>query len=288
SEKERIEKLSWWGSLAGKQGINADGKAWHFQPSWLTVNFQTKAKELITLEMLKKAKSDISDDYCLTILPYLNKYAISYKIDTPLLIAHFLSQVGHESGFKVKSENLSYSAKRMREIFGCRNNSKGYNSSTDECKVLPRLRPKLWSEEDKYERNAVKLGNYVYANRNGNGDEDSGDGYKYRGRGIIQLTGKNNYAAYTRIHNEKNPGDNQDFVNNPDLVVSNLEYGIESAFVWWEMNNVNSKILASYNTRTESNLSEHVADVSIIVNGGTIGLQERIEIFKSLRELIKG
>jgi len=289
SEKERIEKLSWWESLAGKQGISANGKAWHFQLNWLAVNFQVEAKtkELITLEMLKKAKSDISNDYCLTILPYLNKYAKSYKIDTPLLVAHFLSQVGHESGFKVKSENLSYSAKRMREIFGCRNNSKGYNSSTDDCKISPRLRPKLWSAEEKYERNPANLGNYVYANRNGNSNKDSGDGYKYRGRGIIQLTGKNNYIAYTRIHNEKSPEDHQDFVKNPDLVVSNLEYGIESAFVWWEMNNVNSKILASYSTRTESNISEHVADVSSIVNGGTIGLRERIEIFESLRELIK-
>lgn len=285
TEKQRIEKLSWWSDLAEEHGFGGDGKAWHVQPQLLTILFQTKRKELITLKMLQTASPSITDDYAESILPHLNKYAISYKIDTPLLIANFLSQVGHESGFKVRSENLSYSAKRMREVFGCKNNIRGYDASTDDCKISPRLRPKLWTEAAKYERNAESLGNYVYAGRNGNGDEESRDGYKYRGRGIIQLTGKNNYIAYTRIHNEKNAQDHQDFVSNPDLVTSNLEYGIESAFVWWEMNDLNKKILKSYSARTEANITAHVADVSTIVNGGTIGLPERVELFESLRGL---
>jgi predicted chitinase len=174
----------------------------------------------------------------------------------------------------------------MREVFGCRNNIHGYDTSTDDCKIFPRLRPKLWTEPAKYERNPENLGSYVYAGRNGNGDKESRDGYKYRGRGIIQLTGKNNYIAYTRIHNEKNEQDHQDFVKNPDLVTSNLQYGIESAFVWWEINNVNRRILNSYNARTERNITDHVADVSAIVNGGTIGLPERVRLFKSLRGLL--
>jgi len=287
TEKQRIEKLSWWSDLAEKHGINGDGKAWHVQPQWLTVFFKAKRKELITLKMLKTASLSITEDYAEAILPHLNRYAISYKIDTPLLIANFLSQVGHESGFRVRSENLSYSAKRMREVFGCKNNIRGYDASADDCKIFPRLRPKLWTEAAKYERNSENLGSYVYAARNGNDDEESRDGYKYRGRGIIQLTGKNNYIAYTRIHNEKNAQDHQDFVSNPDLVTSNLEYGIESAFVWWEMNDLNRKILKSYSARTESDITAHVADVSTIVNGGTIGLPERVELFESLRGLFE-
>jgi len=287
TEKQRIEKLSWWSDLAEKHGIGGDGKAWHVQPQWLTVLFKAKRKEFITLKMLKTASPSITDNYAEAVLPHLNKYAISYKIDTPLLIANFLSQVGHESGFIVRSENLSYSAKRMREVFGCKNNIRGYDASKDDCKISPRLRPKLWTEAAKYERNAENLGSYVYAGRNGNGDEESRDGYKYRGRGIIQLTGKNNYIAYTRIHNEKNAQDHQDFVSNPDLVTSNLEYGIESAFVWWEMNDLNGKILKSYSARTESDITAHVADVSTIVNGGTIGLPERVKLFESLRGLFE-
>lgn len=120
----------------------------------------------------------------------------------------------------------------MRKIFGCRKNQAGYNSNTDECIILPRLRPKLWDEESTYAHNPENLGNYVYANRNGNGNEASGDGYKYRGRGIIQLTGKTNYAGYTAIHNANNPDDPQDFTQSPDLIVQSTDYSIESAFAW--------------------------------------------------------
>ena len=152
--------------------------------------------------------------------------------------------------------------------------------------VLPsRLRPKLWSEANTYAQNAINLGSYVYANRNGNGDEVSQEGYKYRGRGIIQLTGKNNYREYSRIHNQKEPSDPRDFVAEPDLIVDNLKYGVESAFVWWDMNGINDLISRSYAARTESNISQHDADISIKVNGGTIGLAERVSLFNDLRSM---
>lgn len=286
-EKDRIKKLSWWKELAGQPGIAADGGAWHFQPISFIASFSRKSSDLITLEMLKKAKSSVGEEYYNSVLPYLNKYARIYKVDTPLVLAHFLSQVGHESGFKVTSEDLNFSAGRMRAVFGCRGNLTGYNESTNECITLPRLRPKLWSEEATYEHNAENLGNYVYASRNGNGDESSGDGYRYRGRGIIQLTGRANYEAYNRIHNEKNPADPQDFISNPDLIIGSLDYGIESAFVWWDMNRMNKKIEVSYAVRGEEKISDHVADISEAVNGGSIGLTERVELFKALRTIIK-
>ncbi|MFL1552462.1 hypothetical protein ACI77I_25820 [Pseudomonas sp. D47] len=287
-EKLRIKNLSWWDNLIGEQGVTSDAQVWHLHPIELVGSFAVKrGRQLITLAMLKKARPGIADAYCETILPILNKYAILYSIDTPLRVAHLLAQVGHESGFKVLEENLSYSAVRMRTIFGCRRNQAGYNTATDECIVLPRLRSKLWSEASKYANNAVSLGSYVYADRNGNGDEASQEGYKFRGRGIIQLTGKSNYAKYTRIHNEKDPLDQKDFVANPDLIVSDVNYGIESAFVWWDMSNMNAVITNSYATRTESNISQHVADISTKVNGGTIGLAERVTLFNDLRSMIE-
>ncbi|WP_429541607.1 glycoside hydrolase family 19 protein [Pseudomonas monsensis] len=235
---------------------------------------------------MKAAKPSITDAYCEEILPYLNKYAALYKVDSPLRVAHFLAQVGHENGFKVTSEDLNYTAIGMRKQFGCRNNAKGYEASTDECKVLPRLRPKLWSEPETYAHNPVKLGSYVYADRNDNGNEASGEGYKYRGRGVIQLTGKYNYRQYTKIHNQADPSDPQDFVANPDLIMESIKYGVESAFVWWSMFKINQAIDDSLALRTMSDIDGHVSDISIKVNGGTTGLQERINLFKLLKDMV--
>lgn len=284
-EKQRIEKLSWWDLLKGKYGVGMDGLPWSINVMSLIGSFMVTSKSLITMEMLKLANSKISAEYCEMILPSLNKYAESFEVNTKLRIAHFLAQVGHESGFRVTEEDLNYSAKRMREVFGCRNNIRGYDSDTDECIVLPRLRPKLWSEESTYARNARNLGSYVYADREGNGNEESEEGYKYRGRGIIQLTGKRNYRRYTEIHNSRNPSDPRDFVEFPDLIIENVDYGVESAFVWWDMNNLNNRIESSYKARTESDIREHVRDVSKIVNGGDNGLDERVELFNKLREM---
>ncbi len=92
----------------------------------------------------------------------------------------------------------------MRKTFGCKGGSRQYDKNTDDCK-LGRLREKLWTQESKYAHNPKNLANYVYARKSlGNGNELSGDGYKYRGgRGIMQLTGKNNYQMFTNKHNIK-------------------------------------------------------------------------------------
>ncbi|QBR29352.1 MULTISPECIES: hypothetical protein [Pseudomonas] len=285
-EKVRIKRLGWLDKLAGKYGIDSK-KLWHLHPIGFIGNFSGKsARKLITQAMLKAAKPSITDAYCEEILPYLNKYAALYKVDSPLRVAHFLAQVGHENGFKVTSEDLNYTAIGMRKQFGCRNNAKGYEASTDECKVLPRLRPKLWSEPETYAHNPVKLGSYVYADRNDNGNEASGEGYKYRGRGVIQLTGKYNYRQYTKIHNQADPSDPQDFVANPDLIMESIKYGVESAFVWWSMFKINQAIDDSLALRTMSDIDGHVSDISIKVNGGTTGLQERINLFKLLKDMV--
>ena len=285
-EKERIKSLLWWSDLRGKLQLPAEIN-WHLHPISVISGFNVSSTELITLEMLKLANPSVSEEYYKTILPFLNKYAEKFKVNTKLRISHLLAQTGHESGFKVTQENLNYSARQMRKIFGCRKNQAGYNSTTDECIILPRLRPKLWDEESTYAHNPESLGNYVYANRNGNGNEASGDGYKYRGRGIIQLTGKSNYAGYTTIHNANNPGDPQDFTVNPDLIVQNIDYGIESAFAWWKMNNMNNFIDNSYNQHGEAEISDHVKEVSAKVNGGSIGLNERVQLFNKIRDLAK-
>ena len=127
---------------------------------------------------INKLKGHVPD----TVIAQLPEVMTKFKIDTSLKLAHFLAQVGHESGgFKVVTENLNYSAQGLQNIFG---------------KYFP------GNLEESYARQPQKIANRVYASRMGNGDEASGDGYKFRGRGYIQLTGRNNYVEFSKAINE--------------------------------------------------------------------------------------
>ena len=132
------------------------------------------------------------------------------KVNTPLRLSHFFTQAEHESGLKLISENLNYSAKGLRATFS--------RYFTD-------------LEAIKYQRKPQMIANRVYANRMGNGNEASGDGWKYRGRAFFQITGKNNYtllSIFTGI----------DYVNNPDLLLNEADAMI-SALWYWNTNNLN-------------------------------------------------
>lgn len=189
-------------------------------------------------------------------------------------IAHFLSQIGHESGFAIIEENLGYNAKAMRRVFGCIKGPDKYNWITDDCNP-GRLRNKLWTHESMYAIKPENPANYVYADRMGNGDELPGDGYKYRGRGMIQLTGKDGYKFFTNIHNKMNPDDKKDFVANPDLVITEIEYGVESAFSFWVSKGLN---------KTAKSLN--VYSVTGKVNGGQNGYPDRLKRFNAVAPLL--
>lgn len=166
-----------------------------------------------------------------------------FAINTPLRLAHFLSQCEHESGgFRIVYENLNYSAKGLRSIFG------RYFPTDDKAKL--------------YERKPEKIANLVYGSRMGNGIETTGDGWKYRGRGYIQLTGKQNYEAFDRVVFEN-------ILENPDLVAT--KYPLLSA-AWFFQRCL---------TKCDKGSADAViTEVTRCVNGGTIGLQDRIKHFK--------
>jgi putative chitinase len=167
--------------------------------------------------------------------------AAFYKL-SPHRAAHFFAQTAHESGgFKAFSENLNYSAKGLRSIFG-------KYFPTD---ALARA----------YERKPEKIANRVYANRMGNGDEASGDGWKYRGRGPLQLTGKNNYRAFGKYI-----GREQEILDNPDLVATEL--GFESALWFFDANKLWSICDQGINDAAILQLTKRI-------NGGTHGLDDR-------------
>ncbi|KVQ54924.1 hypothetical protein WT21_03380 [Burkholderia territorii] len=278
-ELKRIDKLVWWDEVrAGVAGLPRP-EVFHIHPVALVGNFSQELG-IITLEMLAAVDPNGSESYHRQILPSLNKYAKGYQVTTPRRIAHFLSQIAVESGFKNVEEGLSYSAKRMKQIFGCNAPPKGkkaYNEVSGEIVCnFGRKREKLWTETSKYEHNPKNLASYVYADRYKNGNEESGDGYKYRGRGLIQTTFKSNYMVLTDEHNRRFPDDQRDFVENPDLVLGDLEYGVESAFVFWAVTkNVNG--IAD---------SGNVHEVSKAVNGGEIGYPERLIAYNNVAPIL--
>ncbi len=193
---------------------------------------------------LDKLKGHIPDN----VISQIPEVATKFGIDTPLKLAHFLAQCGHESGgFRVVSENLNYSAQGLKNIF-------------------PKYFPGNLSES--YARNPQKIANKVYGGRMGNGAESTGEGFKFRGRGYIQLTGKDNYTAFGKAINE-------DIISNPDLV--STKYPLLSA-AWFFSKNCLRKVTDESNTT--------VTNVTKCVNGGTIGLPDRLKHFKEYYHLL--
>jgi len=190
---------------------------------------------------LDKLKGHVPD----TVIAQLPDTIAKFELNTPLRLAHFLAQAGHESGgFKAVNENLNYGAKGLLGIF------KKYFPT--EAKAL------------QYERKPEKIANLVYGGRMGNGPETTGEGYKYRGRGYIQLTGKDNYKAFDTVVTES-------IIDNPDLVAT--KYPLLSA-AWFFHKNGLHKIADKGATDAV------VTEVTKRVNGGTIGLPDRIKHFK--------
>lgn len=171
-------------------------------------------------------------------LEALNQQLPKFDIDTPLRMAHFLSQIAHESGsFKYKSENLNYSAKALRAVFG-----KYFDS--DEM-------------AEQYARKPEDIANVVYANRMGNGDTASGDGWRYRGRGLIQLTGRENYAHCAQAID-------MDCENTPELLNEDAAAAVAAACWFWQSRKLND--LAD---------QDDIKSITRKINGGYHGLQER-------------
>jgi putative chitinase len=194
---------------------------------------------------LSKLKGHVPDSVIAQIPDVMTKF----KIDTALKLAHFLSQCGHESGgFKVVNENLNYGAKGLRGVFG-------KYFPTDEKALL-------------YERKPEKIANLVYGGRMGNGPEASGNGYKFRGRGYIQLTGHDNYKAFSTAIGE-------DCIANPDLVAT--KYPLASA-AWFFTRRLPKCTDAS---------DAAVTAVTKCVNGGVIGLEDRKKHFNEYYAILK-
>lgn len=196
---------------------------------------------------LEKLKGHVPD----SVIAQIPEVQQKFGVNTPLRLAHFLAQCGHESGgFRLTQENLNYSAKGLMGIFK---------------KYFP-----TEALANAYARKPEKIANKVYASRMGNGAEASGEGYKFRGRGYIQLTGKQNYTAFDASVPES-------IVDSPDLVAT--KYPLASAAWFWSKNGLNA-------IADQGATNEVVTKITKRVNGGTIGLADRIKHFKEYHGLL--
>jgi putative chitinase len=167
----------------------------------------------------------------------LNKILPDYGIDTPQRVAAFVAQAAHESGnFTALHENLNYRAVTLRKVF-----------------------PKYFPTDEmaaQYAQQPERIANRVYANRMGNGPEESGDGFRYCGRGLIQLTGQQNYQSFA--DSIETP-----LEQIPDFLQT-FEGAVQSACWFWENNNLNQYAD-----------TDDILTMTKRINGGTIGLEDR-------------
>ena len=203
----------------------------------------------LTLEQLKAILKTDDDEKAQRYLAGLNECFNQYQINTALRVAHFMAQVCHESGnFKFTSENLNYSAKALRGVFG-------KYFPTDEM-------------AEEYAREPEKIASRVYADRMGNGDEQSGEGWTYRGRGLIQLTGKDNYQNYSNSCGV-------DVVAEPDKVADDPTLCVGAAAWYWD-----SRKLNQYADEDD------VKTVTKRINGGYHGLDDREEKLANAKNVL--
>jgi putative chitinase len=171
-----------------------------------------------------------------------------YEINTPQRVAAFVAQCAHESGgFKLLKENLNYRAESLVKVF-----------------------PKYFPSMDlakQYEKQGEKIANRVYGNRMGNGDEASGDGFRYCGRGLIQLTGKDNYSWFA--------GSLEMPVEDVPEYLATFEGAVQSACWFWETNNLNQWAD-----------KDDILTLTKRINGGTIGLEDRKKHYEHAKHIL--
>jgi putative chitinase len=180
--------------------------------------------------------------------PYIDQWyhALSeilpeYGINTPERVAAFIAQCAHESGgFKFLKENLNYKAESLLKVFP------KYFKTLDEARA--------------YEKKPEKIANKIYGNRMGNGDESTGDGWRYCGRGLIQLTGKENYSWFAASLEIP--------VEEASEYLETFEGAVQSACWFWEENKLNQWAD-----------KKDILTLTKRINGGTIGLDDRIKHF---------
>jgi putative chitinase len=222
----------------------------------------------ITIEMLTAAKIKNPEKW----LNPIRLACEEFSIDTPKRVAAFLAQTSHESaGYTMLEENLNYSDVTMAAVWPHRfavqepdpkRPGKTRAKKDEKGKNIPNAFAKA------LHRKPEAIANAVYSNRMGNGTIESGEGWAMRGRGAKQLTGKDNYTRCGKALGV-------DLVANPDLLLQ-PEYAARSAAWFWSVNNL-SKFADA----------EDIEGMTVVINGGKIGLPQREALYDACIDVCK-
>lgn len=233
--------------------------------------------QTVTIAMLDAVNPEGRNKQNIEALIYINRYLQEFEISNPQEIAHLLSQMAHESQFKPQSEHINYRYTAAKGNWS----EKKYGDLSKVCnspispwgtKIYQDGKLVLWCKGE-------ALLNIVYGKKHkGLGNDKDGDGYKYRGRGMIQTTGKANYQDFEDYYNKnKAPGDQQHFVENPDILVTSIEFAFESSFYFWKSKHIGEKARAK---------SATVEKVTKPINDPLKGYADRLKRFNRVAPLL--
>jgi predicted chitinase len=272
AEKQRIKEHCWWGEVAGKLGLPGDGKVYHLHPVGLLGRFMPVNPLEITAAQLKQIFPRAEDGDIDTVLNEINGRLDEFKLDTRLRQRHFFAQIKGEvgAGMKGVTESWEYSPAALKAF------SVYYRAHPEE------------AEEDGYLKNAEgkiirranqqAIGRKHFQRLNGNRGTHPDDGFNLRGRGLIQITGYDNYAGYVRDFNVYWKGAAPNAVVEPELI-NKMPNAIRSALWFW--------LQKQPYRRDKGNGLADVSEVTYSVNGGYTGLSERQKSYEEIEAVLK-
>ena len=257
-EKERIKKLSWWEELTGKQGINADGQVWHLQPAALIGNFSSPRAEEITVPFLEKILKKPGSWF--TGRGGSRSFTTSFQENYPDIYDFDKNEFVEILNKALIKHGITTGYQKAHFLAQCFHESAHFETTIE------------FASGEGY-----NPGRHADAEKNGN--TTIGDGPKYKGKGLIQLTWKNNYEKYSEYRGI-------DFVAAPDLIASNMFNSIDVSCWYWRNN---GGVHIKHNAKGDINvLIEHEKNnvdlITLAVNGGSNGLAERKEIFATIKK----
>jgi predicted chitinase len=257
-EKQRIEKLCWWKELAGQHGISADGKAWHFHPIELLGNLSSRKVEEITVPFLEKILDKPGSWF--TGRGGSKSFIATFKDNHPAVYnfdKYEFVQILNEA---LVRHGITTGYQKAHFLAQCFHESAHFETTIE------------FASGEGY-----NPGRHRDAEKNGN--TSMGDGPKYKGKGLIQLTWKNNYTKYSNYRDIN-------FTVSPDLIASDMFNAIDVSCWYWRNN---GGVYKKHNAKGDINvLIEHEKNnvdlITLAINGGSNGLAERKEIFEAIKK----